>query len=400
MPTSASPSACAAVVLALTAAASAQIRLDTYPARHVPCQAPGSTWPIEANDFATGDFDADGDFDVVIADNRGAPRFLRNLGDGVFAAPVALPVAHGRTTLATAFDFDDDADGDLDLVLGSDIGYHSTPSVLLFVNDGTGHFVDQTTTRLPLNADGVGLAVADFDGDGDRDFTQQQRFGTGSYDYMNNGSGVFTVQAGTRGTHVVDWRGDGTLVDVDENVPSGFAVDGNLVTWTYGWGGPIPTELLPFDYDLDGDLDLAVGCLPTWSGGQYSAFHQGLVVNLHRDLRFPSQPRLGQPLRLALRAVNGNAATAAIVATTAGLLPQRVPAPGLGGGTIAVDVNQLLALDFVLVPDADSVAAVVRPLPSSTALLGLTIAAQALFVPVGNEAAAHFSNAVVESIAR
>lgn len=355
---------------------------------------------------AAGDVDGDGDLDLVLGSR--SPDFqttgarvvlLRNEGNMVFVDAAAqvpsLLYETGYVALA-----DVDADSDLDLVLGSDLGYHSTPSVRLFVNDGTGHFSDQTSTRLPLNADGIGLAVADLDGDGDVDFTQKQSFGGSSYDYTNNGNGVFTVQAGTRGTHVVDWRGDGTLVDVDENVPDGFAVDGTFVTWTFGWGGAIPTELLPFDCDQDGDLDLAVGCLPTWSSGQYSAFHQGLVVNLHRDLRFASQPRIGQPLRLALRAVNGTAATVAFVATTTGLLPQRVPAPGLGGGTIAVDVNQLVALDLALVPDADTAAEVVRTVPSSTVFLGLTIAAQALFVPVGNEAAAHFSNAVVETIAR
>lgn len=124
------------LLAALAAVAHAQIRIDTYPARHVPCLTPGSTWPIEANDFAPGDFDNDGDLDVVIADNRGAPLLLKNLGDGVFAQPVSLPVAHGRTTLVTAFDFDND--GDLDLFFcGGGTAYGSSRPCALLRNDGT-----------------------------------------------------------------------------------------------------------------------------------------------------------------------------------------------------------------------------------------------------------------------
>ncbi|MCU0867691.1 MAG: VCBS repeat-containing protein [Planctomycetes bacterium] len=369
---------------------------------------PPSTFTV-GTACAAGDVDGDGDLDLVLGgrspdfDNTGVRLILlRNDGNLVFAdAATQMPTLLHQCGMLALRDFD--GDGDLDVLSGTESGYHSTPSAVFFTNNGNGSFTDVTAQRIPADPNAYGLAVADFDGDGDLDFAQQRPtfLGLDARIYTNSGNGTFTAQLGPRGTHVVDWTGDGTLVDLWDNQGAFLTIGDQQLPWTTGFGGATgPITLLPFDHDGDGDLDLAVGVLPVLAGGQFSVFHQGLVVNLHRDLRLASQPRLGQPLRIQARAVNGTAATAVWVGVSAALLPQRVPVPAVARGLLALDPAQLLAVDLAIVPDADTAVEVVHSVPALPAILGLQVATQALFVPLGHEWDAHFSNVVVESIGR
>ncbi len=114
------------------------------------------------------DIDNDGDFDIVesFAYRLG---FYINDGAGHFsdeseARGPFFPTGNGLPYDIKASDFDND--GDDDLILGT-INDHPD---FLFINDGTGHFSDQTELRLPSQSgDTRSIAVGDFDGDGDED---------------------------------------------------------------------------------------------------------------------------------------------------------------------------------------------------------------------------------------
>src|SRR5678815_1621536 len=84
-------------------------------------------------------------------------------------SPNAFPVNNANISVAAAYDFDND--GDLDLFVGGRSvpgEYGLNPSSYLFVNDGSGHFVDIAKNK---NADianigmVTGAAWADVTGD-------------------------------------------------------------------------------------------------------------------------------------------------------------------------------------------------------------------------------------------
>lgn len=132
-----------------------------------------------------GDIDADGDLDLFVArlvDAAACPAdqchllpiacppkgnlLYVNQGDGTFLEESQKRgLIHEDPSLAALlFDFDDDAD--LDLYVGNDMGVAYPDR--LYVNDGTGHFVDEAA-NLGFEAwgtDTMGVDVGDFDRDG------------------------------------------------------------------------------------------------------------------------------------------------------------------------------------------------------------------------------------------
>ena len=125
------------------------------------------------------DCDKDGDLDLLLCPGgNDVPinsrqlqlRLLKNDGKGNFELdPNAFPVNNANISVAAAYDFDND--GDLDLFVGGRSvpgEYGLNPSSYLFVNDGSGHFVDIAKNK---NADianigmVTGAAWADVTGD-------------------------------------------------------------------------------------------------------------------------------------------------------------------------------------------------------------------------------------------
>jgi hypothetical protein len=178
------------------------------------------SWELELVDV-----DNDWDLDLAVSCKVCATSVLyRNDGRGRFRlVKGAIP------TSTNNYDFepmDVDADGDEDLVTSNDsaevdLGEH------IFVNDGTGRFLDETDDRWPGQApygyDDNNIVFLDVDSDGDADFL------VGSLDgpdriLLNDGAGHFSVNeeiregAPTTGTlwlSVADLNGD-TKLDLVE----------------------------------------------------------------------------------------------------------------------------------------------------------------------------------------
>jgi hypothetical protein len=179
------------------------------------------------------DVDSDGDFDLFKAEGTdsiaGRPnQLLINDGSGHFADESAtrLPPAVANSTKA---DFGDvDGDGDLDAIIANVGGEQ------LLVNDGHGFFSDASTrlpAPLPIFSDiSADARFADVDGDGAVDIliANENPFpgGVGAQNrlWMNDGHGTFVDETASRLPAAIDQT----------------------------------AAMLPGDIDMDGDLDIVV----------------------------------------------------------------------------------------------------------------------------------------------
>jgi hypothetical protein len=207
--------------------------------------------------LAVGDFNGDGNLDVVTADPGGSVHMLLGNGDGTFQPPETVVVGGSPQSVAVS---DLRGNGTLDLVTAD---YGNTVSVLLANGDGT--------FQPPVHYAGAPLAVAvalgDVNGDGALDIVAADQESQVSV-FLNNGDGTFGAPsnfplAASPGAVVLgDFNGDGKL-DI-------AATGGNSVSVLLGNGdgtfqgpqtyaaGPGPIGLAVGDFNGDGFPDLAV----------------------------------------------------------------------------------------------------------------------------------------------
>lgn len=131
-----------------------------------------------------GDFDHDGDIDLVTVAGGNNVSWYKNNGSGVFEAPVRFSAIEykGTNTLISA---DMDGDGDLDILVASD-----NKDIEWYENvDGLGNFSTRHVVIDQVN--NTGISVGDIDGDGDNDILFLQ-YGASTIGWFENlGQGNF-----------------------------------------------------------------------------------------------------------------------------------------------------------------------------------------------------------------
>lgn len=311
---------------------------------------------------SVGDVDGDGLLDLAVAntfdmrsiDAIGVEAFslsepndlYRNLGGLKFEdisdssgireldfptdAAIKAPSDAGTISWAIAL-VDIDADGDVDLVHADDQGAVDNSAegginrgmIHLLINDGKGHFADQTLER-GLNKEGgwMGLAFADFDRDGRLDV-----FGT---NFGNHAAASFNM--GVMPAHEENdsrWflqQADGTFLDSLDMI-------GRQNT-PFGWG------VSAIDYDNDGDSDVLYrGGIDLWAFVQTTP--EVLLENDGRGAFTRNRSAFPNAHAQLLRSVNGVASGdldldgfVDVVSVSAFDLPPSAPlraSPKLGG---------------------------------------------------------------------
>jgi len=175
-------------------------------------------------DAAWGDWDNDGDLDLLITRRDGPNPMFENLSNGTFQQVHELGDLGPNTSDSVSASWADyDNDGHLDLFLANILG---ASDARLYRNNRDGTFIRTTSGPLvnePLGSAGGGWA--DYDKDGDLDLFVSHVFQAGNRLYRNEGDGSFTEMSGE---------------------PPGADV---AYSASCGWA----------DYDCDGDSDLFVG---------------------------------------------------------------------------------------------------------------------------------------------
>jgi hypothetical protein len=227
--------------------------------------------------IATGDFDADGDPDLAVANLNGDTITVLR-GDALalqadapgFAVTAEIALPEGPRSL-TVDDFS--ADGALDLAVvlaGIDM-------VTILPGDGFGGFLPvEEIADIPLrllvaNVRPASVAAADFDGDGDADVAVASVVANSVMLVRRHEDGYFDVENMTAVEVITpssvaadDFNGDGKLdLAVTEVLQDSVRIllgdgEGGLLPGQESSTGVDPVAIAAADFDLDGDVDLAV----------------------------------------------------------------------------------------------------------------------------------------------
>ena len=217
-------------------------------------------------DAGVADIDADGDLDIVIANEFRPNILLLNDGGGVFTdGSSRLPRTEHDSEDVGIADFD--GDGDLDIVIVSEDDQTNE----LYLNDGAGAFADESA-RIPVTGTTNGLAVADLNGDGAPDLILANNGQDAAI--INDGSGHFRDETQarlpvspdvTQDVELGDVDGDGDLdLVVGNEGPNGLYINDGTGRFMDESRARIPLRDAPEetreadfgDVDGDGDLDL------------------------------------------------------------------------------------------------------------------------------------------------
>lgn len=235
----------------------------------------------DSQNLAIADFDNDGNLDLFfVNDQTLANEFYINDSQGSFSdLSNRIPVA-GNSTSVTALDID--GTGTTDILIGN-IGQN-----VMLMNSGNAFFTDQTTERLPQQANNTqDIEFGDITGNNLQDIIVANE--SANRALINTGSGFFTDQTinripfnnsieETRDIDLVDVDGDGDLDIYFGN--SGFQSGSNpqdrlLINNGQGTFADQTVDQLPeittdtfdaefADLDGDGDFDLVIG---NYNGG-------------------------------------------------------------------------------------------------------------------------------------
>ncbi len=216
------------------------------------------------------DLDLDTDLDIITSSQKigGLTVFMNNgPGDNVGTFQLWKTFDSGSyTQFAAAGDFDGDGDPD---VVGANAGFGELPDATVFKNSGDGTLIETARLAVPIDSMPISAFTADLDNDGKLDIVIGSWFFNPLCIFWGDGAGNFSdaliyyTPGASAQPAAADFDGDGWLdiavATVEEPVVYLLWNERNR---TFSPGPALPTGGEPRypaagDFDRDGDLDLA-----------------------------------------------------------------------------------------------------------------------------------------------
>ena len=331
-------------------------------------------------DICVGDVDFDSDIDLLLANYGGETKLYVNDGRGKFTdfTKRVLPSKPGPTYYVALADLD--GDGDLDILEAN----RDVRNRVLIYDIGQRKFVDETSTRLPLDKNAsLGVSVVDIDGDRDLDvvFANDREPNTL---FLNDGKAKFSdvssrLPTARNTSHRivpadVDGDGDFDLIVANSGQQNRLLINDGNGNFSDQTAKRLPVDsagsagLAVTDFDCDGDPDILFG---NWGT-------QGkLLLNLHRQVH-ATDPLIGQNYTLEFYLMPGYAKVTQVSTPflSARALTPKVKIAPWGYLGIVPSVMVVLPPRAILAPGGR--VSLVIPVPNLVGLRGVRLYTQAL----------------------